>query len=240
MNNMEKLELESVSVLVVEDDPGILNLLRTFFLSQGAKVAIEQNGKGVLQRVDEFCPDILILDVVMPYMDGFTILENLRESGNKTPAIMLTDKRTVDDKVKGLEFGADDYMTKPFSTKELLARVKNVLRRTRTFSSDQSVEEISVGSMQIMSLAREVRLPDGVKLQLTKTEFDLLHYLARKKLQVVSHGTLLKDVLGYKSDIETKALVMHIANMRKKIAKAALDNVKIETVAGVGYKLLDG
>lgn len=238
MNNMEKLDLDGISVLVVEDDPGILNLLRTFFLSQGAKVAIEQNGKDVLERVDDFCPDILILDVVMPYIDGLTILSNLRELGNKTPAIMLTDKSTIDDKVKGLEFGADDYMTKPFSTKELLARVKNVLRRAGS-EKTAAPEQISVGSLQIVPLAREVTLPDGQHLQLTKTEFDLLYYLALKKLQVVSHGTLLNDVLGYKNDIETKALVMHIANMRKKLAKAALEDVKIETVAGVGYKLVD-
>ncbi len=230
--------MEGFSVLVVEDDPGILNLLRTFFLSQGAKVAIEQNGKDVLQRVDDFSPDILILDVVMPYMDGFTILNNLRGCGNTTPAIMLTDKSTVDDKVKGLEFGADDYMTKPFSTKELLARVKNVLKRAGSEEKSTTPEQIDVGPLQIMSLAREVRLPNDQQLQLTKTEFDLLLYLAQKKLQVVSHGSLLRDVLGYKSDIETKALVMHIANLRKKLAKAALENVKIETVAGVGYKLV--
>ncbi len=236
---MENLELEGVSVLVVEDDPGILNLLRTFFLSQGATVAIEQNGKDVLQRVDDFCPDIIVLDVVMPYMDGFTILESLRGRDNKTPAIMLTDKSTVNDKVKGLDFGADDYMTKPFSTRELLARVKNVLRRAGAIKNGDSSEQITVGSIQIILLAREVRLPNGKQLQLTKTEFDLLCYLARNKLKVVSHGTLLKDVLGYKSDIETKALVMHIANMRKKLAKAALEDVKIETVAGVGYKLLE-
>lgn len=237
---METKELDGFSVFVAEDDPGILNLLRVFFLSLGARVETVQDGKDALAKIEKFGPDICILDVVMPYMDGFTILEHLRTQINRPPVIMLTDQSTVDDKVRGLEHGADDYMTKPFSTRELLARVQSVLRRTRAAERQEDTDRISVGPIEVMPLAREARLADGSMLHLTKTEFDLLHYLARKKQQVVSHGSLLKDVLGYRSDIETKALVMHIANVRKKLAKAALENVKIETVVGVGYKLVDG
>ena len=236
---MENKELDGVSILVAEDDTGIVSLLRSFFEQNGASVWVEYSGKNVLERVKTFQPDIVILDVVMPYMDGLTALSLLRESGNTTPAIMLTDKSTVDDKVMGLDCGADDYMTKPFSTKELLARVKTVLRRVAEGKEGVPKDKICVGTLEINPLAREIYILDGPPIQFTKTEFDLLYYLAQKKTQVVEHGSLLQDVLGYKSDVETKALVMHVANMRKKMAKSSLNSVKIETVAGVGYKLIE-
>ncbi|MFT5702596.1 MAG: DNA-binding response OmpR family regulator [Desulforhopalus sp.] len=236
---MDKKELDGVSILVAEDDTGIVTLLRSFFEQNGARVLVEKSGKNVLERVNTFHPDILILDVVMPYVDGLTALSLLRDSGDKTPAIMLTDKSTVDDKVTGLDCGADDYMTKPFSTKELLARIKTVLRRVAEAKEGVIEDKLCIGTLEINPSAREIHIVDGSLVQFTKTEFDLLYYLARKKTQVVSHGTLLHDVLGYKGDVETKALVMHIANMRKKMAKHLLTSVKIETVAGVGYKLIE-
>lgn len=236
---MENKELDGVSVLVAEDDTGIINLLRSFFEQNGATILIEESGKHILERVNTFLPDIVILDIVMPYVDGLTALAQLRDSGNTTPVIMLTDQGTIDDKVTGLDRGADDYMTKPFSTKELLARVKTVLRRVTDAKNGGLDEKITIGTLEVNPLAREIQIVGGPIVQFTKTEFDLLYYLAQKKSQVVEHGSLLHDVLGYKSDVETKALVMHIANMRKKMAKLSLNSVKIETVAGVGYKLIE-
>lgn len=235
---MGEQELDGVSILVVEDDEGVLTLLRSFFQSSGAAVAVENSGRDVITRIEEFNPDIVILDIVMPHVDGLTLLGKLRETGNKTPVIMLTDKRSVDDRVKGLEFGADDYMSKPFSTKELLARVKSVLRRSDKISKDGPLP-IQIGRVNIDPLSREVRMDSGKVLQLTKTEFDLFHYLADRKFEVVAHADLLSQVLGYKNHVETKALVMHVANIRKKMAKAMLESVRIETVAGVGYKLME-
>ena len=236
---MNTTELDGVSILVAEDDSGIVTLLRSFFEQNGATVCVEDSGKNVLERVDTFQPDIIILDVVMPYVDGLTALAKLRDSGIVTPVIMLTDKNTVDDKVTGLDYGADDYMTKPFSTRELLARVKTVLRRSSLLTQEDGGKVIRVGAVEINPMAREIDVIDGLPLQLTKTEFDLLYYLATKKSEVVEHSALLHDVLGYKGDVETKALVMHIANMRKKMAKISLNSIKIETVAGVGYKLIE-
>lgn len=236
--NLPERALTGVSLLIVEDDAGILNMLRSFFISQGADVATEQSGRDVLTRVQAVDPDILILDVVLPFKDGFTILTELRHSGIMTPAIMLTDKSGVDDKVRGLSFGADDYMTKPFSTKELLARVKSVLRRTVEVKAGVDSEPLAIGSMIIHSLSREVRLADGEQLHLTKTEFDLLTCLGLGGGAVVPREVLLQDILGYKNDAETKALVMHIANLRKKLAEAEVSDVRIETVVGVGYKLI--
>lgn len=236
---MYKKELDGVSILVAEDDIGVVSLLRSFFEQNGATVWVEESGKYVVERVNALQPDIIILDVVMPYVDGVTALARLRSSGNTTPAIMLTDKSTVDDKVSGLDCGADDYMTKPFSTKELLARVKTVLRRMVEVEKGVVEDTISIGLIEINPLTREIHNVDGSLVQFTKTEFDLLHYLAKKKTQVIAHSSLLHDVLGYNGAVETKALVMHIANMRKKMAKHSLSSIKIETVAGVGYKLVE-
>lgn len=236
---MKTTELNGVSILVAEDDNGIVTLLRSFFEQNGANVCVEDSGKNVLKRVHTFKPDIVILDVVMPYVDGLTALSMLRNNGISTPVIMLTDKNTIDDKVTGLEYGADDYMTKPFSTKELLARVKTVLRRSSQLKQGDAGQSIKIGTIEINPMAREIDVIDGLSLELTKTEFDLLYYLARKKAEVVEHSALLHDVLGYKGDVETKALVMHIANMRKKMAKISLNSIKIDTVAGVGYKLIE-
>lgn len=179
----------------------------------------------------------MILDVVIPYQDGFTILEKLRRSGNSIPIILLTDKDSVDDKVKGLEYGADDYMTKPFSTRELVARVQNVLRRSNSEISDSVGENFHLGDLIVKVRAREVVMQNGKSLALTKTEFDLFSYLARNKGEAVEHATLLSEVMGYRGDIETKALVMHIANIRRKMMNVAVEGVVIETVAGIGYKI---
>lgn len=236
---MEKKELEGISILVAEDDSGIVTLLRSFFEHNGAAVWSEDSGKNVLDRVHSFKPNLIILDVVMPYVDGLTALSELRKNGITTPVIMLTDKSSVEDKVTGLDYGADDYMTKPFSTKELLARVKTVLRRASQVSQGDSSRTIQVGTVEINPMAREINIVGGQRVEFTKTEFDLLHYLAQRKTEVVEHSSLLQEVLGYKGDVETKALVMHIANMRKKMAKISLSSIKIDTVAGVGYKLIE-
>ncbi len=235
---MEELDLDGISIFIVEDDPGILTLLRTFFIARGAVVTTEKDGRNVLSRVKQNHPDLIILDVIMPYVDGLTVLRRLRQMELSTPVIMLTDQSTIDDKVKGLEFGADDYIIKPFSTRELLARVKSLLRRSGSSTDHEVMETIVVGSMQIRVPAREVILGDGTQPHFTKTEFDLLCFLARKKDKVVSHTELLKEVMGYKSDIETKALVMHIANIRRKFQQTGQTGLKIETIAGVGYKLV--
>lgn len=230
-------ELENVKILVAEDDEGILSLLKTFFDSQGAVVYPEENGSQVFEHVKELKPDVVLLDVVMPFVDGLTLLSQLRDSGETVPIIMLTDKNTVDDKVKGLDLGADDYMAKPFSTKELLSRVKSVLRRTDAHGFSAGDMPIEIGNIVINPLTREIIADGKTSLGVTKTEFDVLHYLALRKATVASHVDLLNDVLGYKNPIETKALVMHVANIRKKMAKAGVSGVRIETVAGVGYMI---
>lgn len=225
-------------LLIVEDDPSILKMLSTFFTTQGMEVTVSEDGKGVIDQVKEFKPDVIILDVVLPYQDGFSIVETLRAQAVETPIIMLTEKNRVDDKVLGLELGADDYMTKPFSPKELHARVKAQMRRVAR-KQVTPVEPIRVGPFVITPSSREVTFNGAVQVKITKTEFDLFLFLATRTHQVVPHGELLEEVLGYSPDIETKSLVMHIANLRKKLDKFDSQTIQIQAVTGVGYRLID-
>ncbi len=230
-------QLEGVTILVAEDDEGILSLLKTFFDTHGATVHTVIDGRSVKEKVKLFRPDIILLDVVMPYLDGISALSALRKSGDTTPVIMLTDKSAISDKVRGLDSGADDYMAKPFSTRELLSRIKSLLRRTGTKTRQKHRKVLSFGNVQIDMLSRQIFVDGNDKLQLTKTEFDLLCYLTERKSVVASHSDLLNDVMGYKNPVETKALVMHIANIRKKMMKMGVRGAQIRTVAGVGYML---
>lgn len=226
----------SYKLLIVEDDPSILKMLSTFFSAQGIQVATSEDGRDVPEQVRSFQPDAIVLDVVLPYHDGFSIVEALRDQAIETPIIMLTEKDRVDDKVLGLELGADDYMTKPFSPKELHARIKAQVRRSDRKASG-STGPVRVGPFVIDPSAREVSFHDTTPVKVTKTEFDLFLFLAARIQQVVTHGELLEEVLGYSPDIETKSLVMHIANLRKKLEKFDTETVQIQAVTGVGYKL---
>ena len=227
-------------VLIVEDDLSIQKMLRAFFLAHGAEVLTAEDGRAGLQMISSSQPDIVILDVVLPYLDGFSIVEQLRKSSNDVPVILLTEKHTVEEKIEGLELGADDYVTKPFSTKELLARVKCQLRRSEKRGTEHATPPIVAGSVTISPKIREVHCNGNNSdlIPLTKTEFDLLYYLAKKRKEVCTHAELLQNVMGYSSDIKTKSLVIHIANIRRKLNDSGVDDVQIKAVTGVGYRLI--
>lgn len=227
-------------VLIIEDDPSIQRMLRAFFLAHGSEVLTAEDGRKGLEMINTVEPDIVILDVVLPYLDGFSIVDKLRKSSNDVPVILLTEKHTVEDKVQGLGLGADDYVTKPFSTKELLARVKCQLRRRERGRSGQSTSPVVAGSLAIFPKIREVHCTgnDSDIIPLTKTEFDLLYYLTRRRERVCSHAELLQNVMGYSTDIKTKSLVIHIANIRRKLKGFEVHDVQIKAVTGVGYRLI--
>ena len=227
------------TLLLFEDDPFIRDMLVVFFTAQGVQVRAAADGREALARIRAEQPDLILLDVVLPFQDGFSILREMRREGVETPVIMLTEKGGVDDKVTGLEFGADDYLTKPFSPAELLARIRVQLRRARP-AGEAPARPLTIGPLTIDPAAREALLADRSRIPLTKTEFDLLYYLAARGTAVASHAELLKEVLGYEPDTETKSLVMHIANIRRKLDKACPDALTIRAVAGVGYKLVAG
>ena len=224
------------TLLLFEDDPFIRDMLVVFFTAQGLTVRAAADGRNALARIRAEQPDLILLDVVLPFQDGFTILDELRRAGITTPVILLTEKSGVDDKVTGLDYGADDYMTKPFSPKELLARVKAQWRRASADS--RNCLPLTIGQVTINPISREVSLPDCTLVPLTKTEFDLLYYLGVKCEHVVSHGELLKEVMGYEPDTETKSLVMHVANIRRKLERTCPGALAIKSVAGVGYRLM--
>ncbi|MDR0477786.1 MAG: response regulator transcription factor [Desulfobulbaceae bacterium] len=226
-------ETRKFKVVIVEDDPSIQTMLATYLSANGGEVTVMGDGKNLLRECNKGQPDIVLLDVVLPGDDGFVLLRKLRDAGAESRVIMLTERNAIDDKVLGLEMGADDYLAKPFSSRELLARIQSQLRRSQT-----TLKAMQVGGMSIDPATRETRGADGGLLPLTKTEFDLFVHLARKSPQVVAHSELF-TVLGYKSGVETKALVMHIANIRRKLNSMAVQaSIHIESVAGIGYKLV--
>lgn len=221
------------TVLIVEDNPTVMKMLSANFEKKGDRVIESGDGRDMMELIAANSPDILILDVMLPHKDGFTLLAELREAGVSIPVLMLTEKVQIDDKVKGLETGADDYITKPFHFRELYARIRSNLRRNPSFSS-----VVHVGSLHIDRSTRTATCKGKAIANLTKTEFDLLLYLAECAPRVVSHGDLLEKVLGYKVGSETKAMVMHIANLRRKMKENRLEGqVRLVSVPGVGYRL---
>ncbi len=227
-------------ILVVEDDESIATMLCTFFESHNIDVVKASDGLEALGAVSKESPELIILDLVMPHLDGLSFMQKLRETGNNTPVIMLTCQKDTSDKIKGLEVGADDYITKPFSLNELMARIKAVMRRC---SSLPRKIQFDIGPFSLDALKRTVtNKVDGqeVRIPLTKTEFDVLHYLLARKGEVVTREELLEKVLGYDPKIETKTLIMHIGNLRRKLSENHVDVFTIKAVPGVGYRLEEG
>jgi len=219
-------------VMVVEDDPSIQAMLAAYLSANGARVKVLGDGKKLLRECKKRQPDIILLDVVLPGDDGFLLLRKLRGAGIVTPVIMLTERSAIDDRVQGLDAGADDYLTKPFSSRELLARIQSQLRRSET-----SLKPMRVGGIDINPSTREARGADGKLLSLTKTEFDILLYMVIKSPQVVEYAELF-TALGYTPRTESKVLVMHIANIRRKLGSTTTHGaIQIQSVAKIGYRL---
>ncbi len=236
--------LAPCKLLIFEDDSATRTMLADFFTCQGATVATAEDGRDALARIRSEQPDLLILDVVMPHQSGLAILEQLRAEGSPVPVLMLTAKDTVDDKVTGLELGADDYLAKPFASQELLARARVLLRRTRQAVQMKKVGMVPrrVGGLYIDPLRRVVTVHGQSPVPLTKTEFDLLLDLAEHAGSIRSYAQLMQEVLGYDPGVESRALSMHIAHIRRKLEDiGAADSVRIRTVTGIGYALaVDG
>jgi DNA-binding response OmpR family regulator len=231
-------EEKSLKLLIVEDDPGIATMLNAFFTSHDVNTQIAPDGKKALELITTFTPDIIILDIVLPYVDGLSVLDKLRSNSIQIPVILLTDKSSVEEKLTGFEHGADDYVTKPFSLKELWMRVQAILRRGQSVTLANEHRILSVGGLSINPLTRMINLLDSTTLSLTKTEFDLLYFLADRKNQAVPHTVILEEVMGYSPTSQTKALVIHIANIRKKFDAQGVTDIELQAVPGIGYKLI--
>lgn len=225
-------------VLVVDDEESIVKLVQYNLQQAGYEVITTDNGLRAVQAVHSEKPDLIILDLMLPELDGMDVCKRLRQEGVTTPIIMLTAKDDEIDRILGLEMGADDYVTKPFSPRELIARVKAVLRRT---GDEPSPAEgiLQCGEIRVDLNKYEVT-KRGKNIELTPREFELLHYLARNAGRVLSRDHLLDKVWGYEFAGDTRIVDVHISHLRDKLEVDAKNPALIKTVRGVGYKLVQG
>ncbi len=223
-------------VLVVDDEPHIVQLARMYLEREGYRVHSVGDGKAALAAVASRHPDALVLDIMLPELDGLEVVRRLRAENNPVPIIMLTARDGDYDKILGLELGADDYLTKPFNPRELVARVKALLRRQERFAAQAAMQPhpLRLGNTEIDPAAREVRI-GGQGVPLRAQEFELLWVFAQHRGMVLSREQLLRLAWGYDYIGQTRTVDVHIAQLRKKLAGSDL---KIETVTGVGYKLV--
>lgn len=222
-------------VLVVDDEKAIVRLV-TFNLEKEGFVTFKAcDGEEALRIVREERPDLVILDIMLPRIDGFEVCKRIRQESVQTAIIMLTAKDQEIDTVLGLELGADDYITKPFSPRELVARVKAVLRRTVPKEEYVRSSETRIGGLVINSGSYEVTV-DGKPVELTPKEFELLDFLARNAGRVMTRDALLNNIWGYSYAGDTRIVDVHVSHLREKIENNPKNPVYIKTVRGVGYK----
>ena len=231
----------SKNILVIDDEENIRELIKFNLEAEDYNIILAADGKEGLEKLDENT-DLIILDLMLPEMDGLTVCKKIRNDENlkHIPIIMLTAKGEEVDKIIGLEMGADDYITKPFSTRELVARVKAILRRINTFEDREENEKetdsqeniIDKGSIQLNIESHEVK-KDGNIVDLTPKEFDLLRFLIINTNKVLTRDLLLEKIWGYQYSGDTRTVDVHIRRLRQKIGKKF-----IKTVRGVGYKFV--
>ncbi|WML30476.1 response regulator transcription factor [Neobacillus sp. OS1-32] len=228
-------------VLVVDDEQSIVTLLQYNLEQAGFDVITAMDGADGKRLAELESPDIIVLDLMLPKLDGMEVCKQLRQERIMTPILMLTAKDDELDKILGLELGADDYMVKPFSPREVIARVKAILRRTQAqveTPGDRTAEElrIEIGSLKILPEKYEAYFQSEL-LELTLKEFELLHYLAQNKNRVLTREQLLSAVWNYDFAGDTRIVDVHISHLREKIEKDTRKPVYIKTVRGLGYKL---
>jgi two-component system alkaline phosphatase synthesis response regulator PhoP len=221
-------------ILIVEDESNIRELVSYNLKNNNYKVIEAEDGKQGFEMAISENPDLILLDIMLPGMNGFDICRELRNRGSKTSIIMLTARNEDIDKVMGLEFGADDYMTKPFSIHELMARIKAVLRRTEI---SNSARNISTGALSI-NIDRHEVLINGSTIELSLKEFDLLNTLVENKGIVMTRDQLLDKVWGIDYDGENRTVDVHIRYLRRKLGDDEVNSRYIQTIRGLGYKML--
>jgi two-component system alkaline phosphatase synthesis response regulator PhoP len=222
-------------ILVADDDPHIRRLIAELLMAEGFKVLSAEDGEEAMQVCRDEHPDLMILDIIMPKMDGMEVCRRLRDE-TAAPIVFLTAKDDITDLVSGLAIGGDDYITKPFKGAELIARVKAALRRgDMVRDSTEKEEYVSIGGLEIDRKRREISL-DGKPVDLTQTEFDLLWLLASHRGTVYSRKDIVKALWGYEDPGISRTIDTHVARLRKKIERDSSNPEFIKTVTGVGYK----
>ncbi|MBQ8227818.1 MAG: response regulator transcription factor [Clostridia bacterium] len=220
-------------VLVVDDDLNICELLRLYLEKDGYSVTIVNDGMSAVKTFNQIQPDITLLDIMLPQLDGWQILREVRKTSNK-PIIMLTAKGEVFDKVLGLELGADDYITKPFDTKEVIARIKAVLRRSGSAVEESDTKKVEYDKLSI-NLTNYELIVDGKKVEAPPKEMELLFHLASNPDRVFTRDQLLDEVWGFDFYGDSRTVDVHIKRIREKLANVS-DKWELATVWSVGYK----
>ncbi|WP_338555107.1 response regulator transcription factor [Paenibacillus sp. KS-LC4] len=223
-------------ILVVDDEPSISMLIEFNLKLAGYDVRCVDDGEAVFDMLRPFRPDLIVLDLMLPKMDGIQVCRELRKQNNAVPIVMLTALQDVTDKIAGLDNGADDYMTKPFSPQELISRIQAIFRRLQSLPGAVPSSAIDIGRMSVRPDEREV-LIDGKLIELTPKEFELLVFLCKHKGKVLSRQQLLHGVWDYHFLGDTRIVDVHISHLRDKIEKNARTPEYIMTVRNVGYKL---
>jgi DNA-binding response OmpR family regulator len=226
--------MNQARILVVEDEPSIGEVVSLYLRRAGYQVTVVEDGAAALESLAGQLPDLVVLDLMLPKVGGLEVTRWLRERGD-TPIIMLTARREEQDRIAGLEMGADDYVVKPFSPQELVSRVRTVLRRTRAFSPGGSGRALVYGDLRIDPTSRLVEV-GGEERTLTATEFDLLWTLARHPRQAFSRDQLLDLVWGLTEYIDPSTVTVHVRRLREKIEADPSQPRHIQTVWGVGYR----
>ncbi len=222
------------TILVVDDEPSIGEVVSIYLQRAGYQVIVARDGQAALEAIERQPPDLVVLDLMLPKVDGLEIARRLRAQGD-TPIIMLTAKREESDRITGLEMGADDYVVKPFSPQELVSRVKAVLRRTRGSAPGSTEHALEFESLRIDPKTHLVQV-QGKEESLTVKEFDLLWLLARHPRQVFSREQLLDRVWGMTDYVDPSTVTVHVRRLREKIEPDPSNPRHIQTVWGVGYK----
>ncbi|GMK38700.1 DNA-binding response regulator [Paenibacillus sp. CCS19] len=220
-------------IFVVDDDEKITSLLRRSLAFEGYEVHIANDGQSGLKLLQQDDPDLLILDVMMPIMDGWEVCRRVREAGSNVPVMMLTAKDDIQDRVKGLDLGADDYLIKPFALEELLARVRALLRRKP--DKQESDNRLQFEDLTLDLDSREA-IRGGRRIELTAKEFDLLHLFMQNPRRVLTRDSIMDKIWGYDYSGESNVLEVYIAMLRQK-TEVGTDKRIIQTVRGTGYVL---
>ncbi|MEU6477917.1 response regulator transcription factor [Streptomyces sp. NPDC047017] len=229
-------------VMVAEDDEKQARLARVYLESEGHDVVVVRDGRDALEYIRRSTPDLVVLDVMMPRVDGLDVVRILRSSDGELaglPVLMLTARATEDDLLLGLDLGADDYLTKPYSPRELVARVRTLLRRTAPRHAPGSSPVLSVGAVTVDPVRHLVTV-EGRPVECTPGEFRLLAMLAEQPERVFSRGQLLQELHGVDRFVSSRTVDAHVMNLRRKIETSAGRPSRLVTVYGVGYKLTAG
>jgi two-component system, OmpR family, alkaline phosphatase synthesis response regulator PhoP len=224
--------MTSELILVVDDEPSIIQLARMYLERENYRVEEASDGEAALEAVKRLNPALVVLDVMLPRLDGFEVCRRLRASDNLVAIILLTARDEDMDKILGLELGADDYLTKPFNPRELVARVRAILRRSERVNHSDA--PISINDLSVDPIRREVHIGDRV-VDLRTQEFELLLILAGQPGRVFTREQLLQQAWGFDFYGQTRTVDVHIGNLRKKLSGSSIN---IATVTGIGYKLI--